>query len=393
MNSICKITDCTGCGACVEKCPAKAITMKFDSEGFLYPSINENCINCDACKLICPQNREYLPNQSICDAYLIQILDKNLLKQSTSGGAFILLSQYVLNMRGVVFGATYDENMYVRHTYAEVLEDVFPMQGSKYVQSDAVCSYKQVEKFLKAERWVLFSGTPCQIEGLKCFLGKEYEKLICLDIICGGVPSPRLFSEYIKFIQKKNHSRVVDYKFRDKFDYGCSHTTVIYEKINDAVQRTVIPQREKISYYVAFGKQAFVRPSCYDCKYNCVNRNSDFTCGGYWGGKAFENLSDYEGISTFIIHTEKGRNIFEAVKSNIKYEKITVEDAKDGNSMLYSSMPSIARVSQMFSSLEKYGYKKTAKKYFPVAKSSIVKKIIPLKLKRWILKYIIKRSN
>lgn len=202
----------------MQKCPVKAITMQADSEGFLYPSITDDCIGCRACIEVCPIQNATKTKNSICDVYAVQLLDQKLLRQSTSGGVFILLTQYVLDRGGCVFGASYDENMMVRHTSAEKLEDVFPMQGSKYVQSDTQSTYSMVAQALERKRHVLYTGTPRQVEGLIAFLGNQTckDNLITLDIICGGVPSPLLFAAHIANIENRNHTRVIDYKFRDK---------------------------------------------------------------------------------------------------------------------------------------------------------------------------------
>lgn len=393
--NICDTEKCIGCGACMQKCPAKAITLEPDEEGFLRPSINENCIDCKMCVKICPQNKEYQPSAEMQECYAVQLKDEKLLKQSTSGGVFILLAGYVIEKGGVVFGAAYDEKMVVRHRYAETLEDVFPMQGSKYVQSDIGDMYSLAEKFLKNGRYVLFSSTPCQIVGLYSFLGRNYENLITLDFICSGVQSPWLFSEYIKSIERQHHSTVYDYRFRDKTDYGCSNTTVIMEtdKKSKRENRIVIKDRQNVSYYVAFGKQQFLRPSCYGCSYNQTDRLSDFTCGDYEGKNA-DILSLGEGtkagISVLIVHTEKGMKIFNEMKTRFEQITASADMIAEGNPMFNSGIMKEARRSDMFDYLRKHGYLKTARKYFPAENQFTVKKLIPVSVKKAILKLLSK---
>ncbi len=391
MKTICKKKDCVGCTACKNSCPVNAINMTADSEGFSYPEISfEKCIDCGKCVKVCPANNNFTLNCDVFDIYAVQIQDKDNLKKSTSGGMFILLASYVLEKNGVVFGAKYDSNMVVKHCGAQTLEEVYPMQGSKYVQSDVGDTYRQVRDYLESGRYVLYSGTPCQIEGLKSYLAKPYNKLITMDLICGGVPSPLLFKLYIDDLEKKRQSKIIDHKFRDKTENGFSHTTVITENKNGNIIRTVIADRTKVSYYVAFGQQEYFRPSCYNCKYNnAAVHSSDFTCGGYFGSKEEAlALGTYEGISEIIIHTVQGRRIFEEIKERIKYVSLTLDEALENNGMLNENLPENKRNPEMFNFLNSHGYEKTAKKYFPIYKQSFVKKIIPkslkIKLKRFI---------
>lgn len=390
--NICERNKCVGCGSCMQSCPVYAISMEFDHEGFIYPIISEKCTQCGKCKTVCPRSVDTTESGNVGNAYAIQLQDGRLLKQSTSGGVFILLAEYVLERRGVVIGASFDSNMVVRHTVAQKIEDVYPMQGSKYVQSELGHIYTYVKKYLNEDRYVLFSGTPCQTEGLLDFLRDRSEKLILMDIICGGVPSPLLFQKHLENIEKKHHSKIVDYKFRDKFDYGCSHTTIIYEKKGESVKRTVIQNRDDNSYFVAFGKQSFSRPSCYDCEYNRLSRRSDFTCGGYFGNNTqIKSMGEAEGISSLIVHAEKGMCIFEEIKFKANQMPISIEDVKEGNRMLYESVSSEKRCPEMFDYLNERGYKKTANKYFPARKFTRIKKLLPTSVKNQITELLIKQ--
>ncbi len=387
MKTICEKNRCTGCGACANICTNGAVKMQSDEEGFLYPLIEEDkCSECNQCIKSCQVHYQVEKDKSICDVYAIQLLDDKLLKTSTSGGVFAMLSKYVFEKGGFVFGAKYDDNMVVRHTFAETIEEIYPMQGSKYVQSDTADSYIKTREFLDSGHYVLYSGTPCQIEGLKLFLNKDYEKLITLDIICGGTPSPLLFKLFVESREKNRKSKIVDLRFRDKTEYGCSHTTVITEIVKDNPKRCVIADRRTISYYNAFGQQAYVRPSCYGCEYNSpINRSSDFTCGGYFGKKQYiRELDEFKGISQLIVHTDKGRAIFKELRHLTKCKSITLDDAKEGNAMLYKSMPINMRRPDMFMYLKEHGYNKTAKVYFPEKRRSFIKKIIPRRLKNVI---------
>ena len=190
--------DCCGCEACAQRCSHNAIKMVRDNEGFLYPEIDMHiCTDCGLCEKVCPiinQSEQKVPIIS----YAAQNNDESIRLQSSSGGVFTLLATETINNGGVVFGAKFDEQWNVIHDYVETIEGLANFRGSKYVQSQIGKCYKKTELFLKNGREVLFSGTPCQIAGLKKYLIKEYKKLICVDIICHGVPSPMVWTQYIK---------------------------------------------------------------------------------------------------------------------------------------------------------------------------------------------------
>lgn len=193
-----KKSDCCGCAACVQRCPKQCISMQEDEEGFLYPAVDkESCIDCGLCEKVCPilsPSSPHLPHY----IYAAKSKDEHIRKHSSSGGVFTLLAEQTINAGGVVFGARFDEKWDVVHDYSETLEGLSAFRGSKYVQSSIDQSYKQVESFLRGGRLVLFSGTPCQIAGLKRFLRKDYENLTTVDFICHGVPSPKVWRMYLK---------------------------------------------------------------------------------------------------------------------------------------------------------------------------------------------------
>lgn len=195
---------CCGCTACAEKCPKKCIEMKADEEEFLYPVVNEDeCVNCGACDRVCPiQNpiEEVEHNQK---GYLVQHKNDDVRLESTAGGAFTAIATVVIKKGGVVFGATYDNDFQVIHTYVEKEQDLYKFRNSKYVQSSVGKSFEQVKHFLLEDRWVCFSGTPCQIEGLNKYLGKKYDKLVLVDVVCHGIPSPLVWKKYLEVQKEK----------------------------------------------------------------------------------------------------------------------------------------------------------------------------------------------
>jgi len=214
---------CCGCTACASVCPMDCIEMKEDMEGFLYPSVDKGkCIDCGACERVCPiQNptKEVLQDQM---GYLVQHKDEAVRLDSTSGGAFTAIATTVLEKGGVVFGAAYDESFHVHHTYVEKVKDLAIFRNSKYVQSDLGNCFRQVREFLRNDRWVCFSGTPCQIEGLNKFLGKQYEKILLVDVVCHGVPSPLIWKKYLEY-QGVVDKKPDNIRFRDKY-YGYKYS-------------------------------------------------------------------------------------------------------------------------------------------------------------------------
>ena len=250
--------NCNGCGVCALRCPKKAIEMQYDDEGFLYPVINKDkCINCGLCKKICSNNPT--KNEYKSKAYAAKNKDENQRLNSTSGGMFKLISEYILANDGAVFGAAFDKDFNVIHDYATTIKECQKFSNSKYVRSDLKDSYKKVEEFLKAGKKVLFTGTPCQNYGLKKFLLKEYDNLILCEIICHSNPSPLVFKLYKENLESKYKSKIIEYKFRNKnnkpyakFDNGKTEYTNIYN--------------------TAFNELLFSRPSCTNCSFCDKNR-------------------------------------------------------------------------------------------------------------------------
>ena len=210
--------NCSGCHACFAACPRKCITMLADEEGFFYPQVNtQECISCGKCKAVCPiltsqkEIREEKP-----DAYAVINRQEGVREKSSSGGVFYALASTIIEKNGVVFGAAFDGRNQVVHTFIDKEKDIWRLMGSKYVQSKIGDTYLQIKSFVQAERVVLFVGTPCQIAGLKAFLGREYENLLCVDIVCHGVPSPKLWDKYVKYQEKRYGGKAERIFFRDK---------------------------------------------------------------------------------------------------------------------------------------------------------------------------------
>ncbi|MDU6198528.1 MAG: Coenzyme F420 hydrogenase/dehydrogenase, beta subunit C-terminal domain [Intestinibacter bartlettii] len=322
MIKIAKKENCTGCHGCYNVCPKKCIDMNFDEEGFLYPSVDSNkCVECGLCEKVCPiMHIVEVENEPIAIGCYNK--DEKIRMESSSGGIFTLISELVIQSGGVVFGAEFDENYNVRHSYVDNIQDLHKFRGSKYVQSTIGNSYYDAKQFLEQGRQVLFSGTPCQIAGLKRYLQKDYDNLICQDIVCHGVPSIYVWEHYKNFIA--NGRRISSVKFRDKstgwktyslqidFDDGSSYKDIGNEN----------------SYIKGFVKDFYLRPSCYECKYKTLHRESDITLADFWGIEAnVPELDDNKGTSLIFINSDKGRLCFEKIGKSIVFKIINIENA------------------------------------------------------------------
>ena len=298
---------CTGCGACAAGCPKNAITMVRDAEKFLYPAVDpERCIHCGHCTAICPIlcTREPQPMPAVFAAWN---KDDAVRKDSTSGGVFSLLAEYVLEGGGVVFGAAFDRKMHLRHIACFSKEELWPLRGAKYVQSDLEDTYRTVRKCLET-RPVLFSGTPCQVDGLYRFLGSRPENLTTCDLVCHGVPSPGVWEDMVRSIQRRKKKELQTVRFRNKVTgWYDSHFTTLYT--DGSVDSAPLFRTE---YGRAFGRALFLRPSCYRCPYTSMTRVGDFTLGDFWGLRPDE-LPDQQtrGVSLLLVNTSHASHVFD----------------------------------------------------------------------------------
>lgn len=375
--------DCCGCNACEQICPKKCITFEYDKEGFLYPAINEkDCINCGACVKHCPILSD-VDTAENPDVYAVKYKDRETTHKSTSGGIFIALARHIIDKDGVVFGCAYDENLVARHICVDKKSELCSLQSSKYVQSDLSGVYTQVSNALKSDKYVLFSGTGCQVAGLKAFLGKEYEKLLTTDIICHGVPSPKLFANYIDHLGKKMGGKLCEYNFRSKEKRGWD----LYFKASNS-KKSKSDYGFFDPYYNAFLTCKTYRESCYKCKFANSQRVGDITLGDYWGIQKFHpDFYDENGVSLILINTEKGKKYFTDINSEIIYIPSTLKKASVMNKNL--SAPS-ARPACRDNIYEGYDedfstYVKT-KLAFKVSPKVRIKKMIPLSVKNALKK-------
>ena len=316
---------CTGCTACASVCEPKSINMKKNEEGFLFPQVNENlCVDCGKCLSVCSINNDTkFSKHSLSEIYAFQADDYDLLMNSTSGGLFPVLANNVIKQGGVVFGATYNDEMSVVHSCAETEIDVKKFHGSKDVQSELGDTFKSVEAYLKQNKLVLFSGTPCQINGLKLFLGKQYDNLLTVDVICYGVPGELFFKKYIELIENKESAKVIDFKFRDKHKYGWSHTVVItFKNTNGKVYSKIYGNEYNNLWYRAWKHCDCLRESCYNCEFVSNNRVSDFTIGNFWGiGEVSDSFNVKNGVSLLAVNNKEKYNFYAELKNSGIFEE------------------------------------------------------------------------
>lgn len=365
---------CCGCQACMNICPKGAISMIEDKGGFKYPVIdNDKCIDCGLCKKSCPVFNSKSDSIKKIKAYACYNSNLSERLNSSSGGVFILIAKEILKRNGVVFGASFDDNFDVKHMCVETERDLKKFMGSKYVQSDIGCTYRKVRDYLNNGRYVLFTGTPCQIEGLKFFLKKDYDKLYTQDIICHGVPSPKVWRKYLKYQEQINHDKIENVSFRDKsiswssFQMKIKFKNKIYNKNNT-----------DDLYMISFLKNMCLRDSCYDCNFKKKYRNSDITLADYWGvNNIHSNFSDDKGTSLVIINSDKGEELFLSIRNSLFYEETLLDDALKYNSAMLKSVNVFKNKNKFFNELDDVSFDILVKKYKPKASFLfLIKKII-----------------
>ena len=371
--------ECCGCTACSNICPKGAITMIEDEEGFKYPHVDKTkCINCGLCKKVCPIRNREKEEQVEQKAYILNNKNNKIRMQSTSGGAFTAIAEYVLEREGIVFGATFDKEFNVHHIYVTKPEELEKFRGSKYVQSELENSFRQVKEFLDNNKLVCFSGTPCQIEGLKKYLGKDYENLITVDFVCRAVPSPMVFKKYLNFQKANLRVKKIDkVYFRDKRKYG-------YKYSNMRIEAGDIIYSEGIDtdpYLRAFFSNFSDRPSCYECKFRKQYRKSDFTLWDCFETEKFsKSLDDDKGTTRVLVHSNKGKEILENILTKFDYKEVSVKELSSGVRELYTSIPKNKKRKEFFEDINKMDEKEFFNKYFPNTLKTKVEKIIRTKL-------------
>lgn len=375
MQKIVNLKNCSGCHACFNICPENCISMFKDNEGFLYANIdNKKCINCGLCDRICPILNEYNGNDK-GKAYACINKEENIRLNSSSGGIFSLIAKNILDKNGVVFGASFNEDFSVSHIEVTNKNELEKLRGSKYLQSTIGNTYKSVKKHLKQGRLVLFTGTPCQISGLKAYLQRDYDNLILQDIICHGVPSPDVWQKYLKFRQKKTMSTMQKIFFRNK-QYGWKKFSLLLDFADGT--EYVCPVLDDV-YMISFLSNLTLRPSCYDCHSKSLERESDITLADFWGIDSIcSELNDDKGVSLVFVNSPKGEKIFEEIKEMITFEQVDIDEAVKYNPSAHMSVNKPKHREKFLKQINENNFDKIVNKY---TKPSFVKKCV-IKLKR-----------
>ena len=332
---ICDELSCTGCLACADTCKMQAISVKKNRQGFSYPVIDDSvCVHCGKCVSVCPVNVQK-KNKATTTPFACWDKDDKERKSATSGGFFTCLAKKFVEDGGVAYGAAYDSSMKVVHKRITSLNEVTQMRGSKYVQSDTSQIYKKVKADLSIGKKVLFSGTPCQVAALKNYLGKDYENLLLIDIMCHGVPSPLIYDDYRKWLENKQKSKVRKLDFR----YKKPGWTVFSMKADFENGKSYVSSKYEDPYHCFFslgGGDLTLRQSCFKCHFTSPERVGDITLADFWQYRAqtYSSRGSEKGVSLVLINTELGKRYFESVADKIKKEEHTWEEAYISNLQL-----------------------------------------------------------
>lgn len=364
---------CSGCTACVSICPKNCIIMQPDDEGFLYPKVNRDCcIQCGACERVCPILTPIKETPFEQKAFLVQHKDETVRLDSSAGGAFTAIATAILNRGGVVFGAACDENFQVYHTYVENIEDLKKFRNSKYVQSQIGNCFRKVREFLKQGQWVCFSGTPCQIEGLSKYIGINNEKLLLVDVVCHGVPSPLVWNKYLEHYDFKEN-KPDNIRFRDKY-YGYKYSTMSVIRNGENVYHAGSQLDPMLR---AFFADTCDRPSCYSCPFKKRYRVSDITIWDCFSVYDFDkNMDDDKGTTRVLCHSDKGKKFVEEMKEVALCKEVLADKLVAGVKEMYESVSENSKRSQFMNDAKTLSGDVLFDKYYPVTAKVKIKTMV-----------------
>ena len=358
---------CAGCTACAAICPVDAITMAADAEGFLHPVIHTDlCTDCGLCRKFCPVHNLKNGGKTGWEGHGVSLvlaawtLDENIRRKSSSGGVFTALAENILEKGGAVAGAAFDDRLHVRHCIVTTMVELHRLRGSKYVQSEIPKEiYEEIEHLLQQGRSVLFSGTPCQIAGIRSFLRKPYERFYCCDLVCMGVPSSLLFDKYIAWKNAQLESPIASCGFRDKTS-GWKTPGMIHSSLDGRCEYT-----QQSAYYLAFIRRLALRPSCYACPFKGLNRPGDVTLADFWGvaKKYPEYDRDDAGTSLVLVNTPKGKEWLDECGAGLFLGSADIDTAIAGNAMLVHPALRPPERSEFYGDLGTMAFKALIRKY------------------------------
>lgn len=369
---------CCGCTACASVCPTQCLKMVDNGEGFLIPQIRDdgNCIECGLCNKICPVLNAASEVEREQWGYIVQNKNDQIRNESTSGGAFSAMAQSVLDAGGVVYGAAYGEGFSVEHIGVEDTAELWRLRNSKYIQSFLGDTFKKVEQQLKHGRVICFSGTPCQIEGVRAFLRKDYENLILVDVVCHGVGSPLIWEKYLEM----NKERLPDHIYFRWKHYGYKYSTMSFFKGNEEVYYGGV---ESDAMLRAYFSNSCDRLTCYDCPFKKRYRVSDITIWDCFQPRYFDkSFDDDKGTSSVLIHSEKGQAFFESVlkKGVLKYSKVNTDELVYGNCEMINSVACNPGRAALLADARCLSGKELFEKHFPSTVKTKLKRFIRISL-------------
>lgn len=349
---------CTGCKMCADICPKNAISFKVDDEGFWYPIVDNNCINCGLCIKRCPALQEKkVDNKNELQVYSLWSKNEKTRLTSTSGGVFWEIAYKFIEQGGVVAGSRYGEDWRsAKHIIAHNIKELLEIKGSKYFQSDTEGIYLEVKKEIKKGKKVLFCGTPCQIAAIKSFIGKDNINLYCMDFICRSINSPKAFKAYIDELEEEYKSKVVKVHLKNKkYGWQSLASQVCFENGQEVIRDK--SQDWWVKGFIAH--DLYTRESCYHCQYKVLPRlNADITIGDFWGIKNQKEEDMFKGISVILLNTDKGKELFENSKDVFMYEKHKLQEVLPGNPALLKNPVKTDKQNLFFSLLKenKFSY-------------------------------------
>jgi len=334
--------------------------MTSNAEGFWYPKVDyDKCVKCGKCVDVCPVVNKIMLDNSPC-AYACINKDESIRLGSSSGGVFTLLAEHVVADGGAVFGAGFSKVFEVEHSFVETKEEIERFRGSKYVQSKIGDTYKQAKDFLEQGRKVLFTGTPCQIGGLKSFLGRLYENLFCMDLICHGVPSPAVWKKYVEYREEKVGFPIQRISFRMKNEGWKRYSVSFLFEDNAEYQQTL----DKDLYMQAYLKNICLRPSCYACNFKTLHRQSDITLADFWGiQNVLPEMDDDKGTSLVFVNSANGKSMFDQIKDKILYKEVNINKVVSYNLSAIKSVEQNPKRKKFFEELYKLSFDKLVNKY------------------------------
>ena len=378
---------CTGCGLCAQECPKNCIKMESDAEGFLRPAIDyQRCVSCGKCASACPVlHRENAAKNQLQHIYAAIIKDRDKWNGSSSGAVFPLMAEWVVRQKGIVFGATFDDEFDVTHDWADTPDGIKRFYTSKYVQSNIMECYSKAAECLESGRWVLFSGTPCQVAAIRSYLGKDYERLILVECACHGVPSPKVWKSYRTYLSGTHleNERICYVNFREKIDDKLFFLRVRSQK------HDYVGSRREDPYLKGFLNNLTLRPSCAECSFKGTHRAADITLADFWGIKEVCPEFPYqEGSSMVMLNSEKGKKLWDAIACEELYVQ-SVDKEKvicKVNSAIWKSVPEHTNRRAFFNSLDSMDVEKSLMVYGTAQKLPFAKRVVR-KLKKILKQY------